>query len=243
MACPYSHDLRERVASAVLSGERCRFVARTFGVSVASAVRWSQRARQTDNAAAYAMGGHRPWSLEPERDWLMARLGEKLDLTLHALLAELAARDVVVCYDTLWRFLKREGVSFKKPVSTNEQDRPGVARRRAWWKRHQHRLDPRRLVFIDETWAKTNMIRSHGWFSRLMRLMRARTSRKIGGPPPPRRRDFYVQYSRKPFRCQPMTVSGFTITSISRQFGKNRDRSTQIGRSFGRREIHVIVAS
>lgn len=28
--------------------------------------------------------------------------------------------------------------------------------------RHQGRLDPRRLVFIDETWAKTNMTRSHG---------------------------------------------------------------------------------
>jgi hypothetical protein len=25
------------------------------------------------------------------------------------------------------------------------------------WKAHQGRFDPRRLVFIDETWAKTNM--------------------------------------------------------------------------------------
>jgi transposase len=38
-----------------------------------------------------------------------------------------------------------------------------VARRRARWKRHQGKLDPARIVFIDETWAKTNMIRSHGW--------------------------------------------------------------------------------
>ncbi len=41
-----------------------------------------------------------------------------------------------------------------------------MARRRAWWKRHQGKVDPRRLVFIDETWAKTNMIRSHGWCAR-----------------------------------------------------------------------------
>ncbi len=114
MARPYSLDLRERVASAVLCGESCRSVSRTFGVSVASVVRWSQRARATGSAAAYAMGAKHPWILEPERDWLMARLAEKPDLTLHALLAELAARDVVVCCDTLWRFLKREGVSFKK---------------------------------------------------------------------------------------------------------------------------------
>lgn len=32
-----------------------------------------------------------------------------------------------------------------------------MSRRRARWKRHQGRIDPRRLVFIDETWAKTNM--------------------------------------------------------------------------------------
>jgi len=37
-----------------------------------------------------------------------------------------------------------------------------VARRRAQWKRHQGELVPGRLVFIDETWAKTNMTRSHG---------------------------------------------------------------------------------
>ena len=37
-----------------------------------------------------------------------------------------------------------------------------MARRRARWRRYQGRFDPRRLVFIDETWAKTNMTRSHG---------------------------------------------------------------------------------
>ncbi len=37
-----------------------------------------------------------------------------------------------------------------------------MARKRLRWKAHQHRLDPARLVFIDETWAKTNMTRTHG---------------------------------------------------------------------------------
>ncbi|NOZ41727.1 MAG: hypothetical protein GXP02_00945 [Alphaproteobacteria bacterium] len=50
----------------------------------------------------------------PERDWLLARLSEKPDLTLHALLKELKERGVIVCCDTLWRFLKSEGISFKK---------------------------------------------------------------------------------------------------------------------------------
>ena len=39
------------------------------------------------------------------------------------------------------------------------------------WKKHQDRLDPRRLVFIDETWAKTNMTRLRGWAPRGDRLL------------------------------------------------------------------------
>jgi transposase len=39
------------------------------------------------------------------------------------------------------------------------------------WKAHQGRLDPRRLVFIDETWAKTNMTRLRGWAPRGDRLV------------------------------------------------------------------------
>jgi len=46
-----------------------------------------------------------------------------------------------------------------------------VARKRERWRRHQGRLDPRRLVFIDETWAKTNMTRTHGRCARGQRLV------------------------------------------------------------------------
>jgi transposase len=55
-------------------------------------------------------------------------------------------------------------------VLPSEQDRRDVARRRVSWKRYQGRLDPRRLVFIDETWAKTNMTRTHGRCRRGERL-------------------------------------------------------------------------
>jgi hypothetical protein len=50
----------------------------------------------------------------------------------------------------------------KKTLFASEQDRPVIARRRAQWKKYQGRLDPRRLVFIDETWAKTNMVPLRG---------------------------------------------------------------------------------
>jgi hypothetical protein len=35
----------------------------------------------------------------------------------------------------------------------------------------QLRLDPARLVFIDETWAKTNMTRLRGWATRGRKLL------------------------------------------------------------------------
>ena len=44
-----------------------------------------------------------------------------------------------------------------------EQLRPAIARRREQWKKYQGRLDPACLVFIDETWAKTNMAPLRGW--------------------------------------------------------------------------------
>ena len=43
-----------------------------------------------------------------------------------------------------------------------EQDRPDVAERRAAWRLWQLGVDPRRLVFIDETWATTKMARLYG---------------------------------------------------------------------------------
>src|SRR5256885_5831023 len=63
------------------------------------------------------------------------------------------------------------GSRSKKSLPASEQDRADVARRRARWKMHQGRLDPRRLVFIDETWAKTNMTRRHGRCPRGARLV------------------------------------------------------------------------
>jgi transposase len=114
MARAYSFDLRERVVAMVDDGETVRVVASAFDVSVSSVVKWAQRARATGSAAAKAMGGKRPFLLAQQRDWLIKRLEEKPDLTLHALLDELRRRGTVVSCDTLWRFLRREEITFKK---------------------------------------------------------------------------------------------------------------------------------
>src|SRR6202044_2963536 len=58
----------------------------------------------------------------------------------------------------------------KKTLLAEEQTRPDVARKRARWKAHQGRLAASRLVFIDETWVKTNMAPLRGWGRKGRRL-------------------------------------------------------------------------
>ena len=110
MGRAYSLDLREREVAAVAGGASCRAVAATFKVSVASVVKWSQRYRATGSAAARPIGGNRPYVLASERGWLLKRI----DVTLRALLAELAERGIKVSYYAVWHFFEHEGISFKK---------------------------------------------------------------------------------------------------------------------------------
>ena len=51
-----------------------------------------------------------------------------------------------------------------------ERDRPEVAQRRAKWVKYPNKIEPERLVFIDETWTRTNMAPLRGWAPLGMRL-------------------------------------------------------------------------
>ena len=53
----------------------------------------------------------------------------------------------------------------------SEQNRPDVVRRRQRWQLASPHLDPERLVFIDETWIKTNMAPIRGWGPKGERLI------------------------------------------------------------------------
>ncbi|KXF76421.1 transposase [Paramesorhizobium deserti] len=114
MTRPLSNDLRERVFRAVEAGESCRSVAARFGVAVSSVVKWSQRYRASGSVAPGKMGGHRKRVLEPHRAFIAERISQTPHLSLHKLKEELAARGVKVSHDTVWRFLRREGLRFKK---------------------------------------------------------------------------------------------------------------------------------
>ena len=114
MPKPYSNDLRERAVKAVLSGESCRAVAPRFGVAVSTIVKWAQRYRETGSIAPDKIGGYRPFVLEPHRDFILEQLQHTSHLSMLRLQDMLAKRGVKVSHDTVWRFLRREGLSFKK---------------------------------------------------------------------------------------------------------------------------------
>lgn len=129
MAKSYSQDLRDRVIDAVeRDGMSRRAAARRFGVSESTAVKWVQRFRRTGERGPVGTGGHRPSVLAPERAWLEATLAEAADLTLEALSRRLAAeRGVRADTSMLSRFLRRAGLSVKKPMA-----RPFCKRVEGW---------------------------------------------------------------------------------------------------------------
>ena len=60
------------------------------------------------------------------------------------------------------RLPSTEAIAKKKTLIASEQDRPDVVEQRTAWRASQELIDPAKLVFIDETWAKTNMTRTYG---------------------------------------------------------------------------------
>jgi transposase len=173
MASAYSQDLRDRVIDAVVRGRMSRRAAAArFGVSFSSAIKWVQRFERTGSRAASKMGGYLRPRLEPHRELLEALRREKSDITLKSLCDWLLAeRGVRVDTSMMSRFFRRLGVTHKKTLIARERDRADITRHGARWRSRQKRVDVSRLVFIDETWIKTNMTRLYGWAPRGERLV------------------------------------------------------------------------
>jgi transposase len=133
MPRPYSQDLRDRAIDAALSGRSARGSAARFGIGVATAIVWVRRARESGDRSARKQGGAKPCKLDPHRDYLLALIDETPDLTVSELLERLAAeRSVTVSRSTLWEFLDRCGLTFKKsprtPASRSARMSPSGAR-------------------------------------------------------------------------------------------------------------------
>ncbi|MBU0719501.1 MAG: IS630 family transposase [Planctomycetes bacterium] len=141
-------------------------VAETFNVSRSWARRVKQRRNETGETTHRPMGG--PGVTIVDREQLASFVRQHPDATL-AELRDLLGVDCAL--STLCKALKKLGFTFKKTIHAAEQDRPDVVQRRTQWRSWAQNTDAQRLIFIDETWAKTNMTRLRGRAPRGERLI------------------------------------------------------------------------
>jgi transposase len=128
MTRPLSQDLRSRLIAVVADGVSCNAAAERFGVAVATAVRWVRAWRVHGRMTALPQGGDlRSHHIEAYRDVILAAIEAEVDITLVEL-AELlrSQHDAPFAPSTVWRFLDRHGLTFKK---NGARQRAGAARR------------------------------------------------------------------------------------------------------------------
>jgi transposase len=113
MSVVYSTDLRLRVIEAVEAGSSRRDAAETFGVSVATAIRWLREWLDGGQVEAKPRGGSCS-PLEEHAKWLLALIEQRPDLTLEEVVAEIGKQRIQGSRTAVWRFFERHEVSFKK---------------------------------------------------------------------------------------------------------------------------------
>jgi transposase len=170
-----SQDLRDRVIEATGTGTSARKAAARFDVGVSTAIKWVQRLRDTGERSA-RRPGRRPGSkLDAHGDFVRAVIEAVPDTTIAELQRRLVdERSVYASTGTIWTFLDRCDLTVKKKSAyAAEQDRPDVVEEREDWFDGQLDLDPEKLLFVDESFATTNMARRYGRAPRGLRLRAA----------------------------------------------------------------------
>ena len=164
-----SRDIREKVVKAIKGGMSRRQAAARFDVGPATAVRWAKRVETTGDVAPMKMGGdRRSQRIEAHAEFILKEIKTKPDTTIIELRDKLRERHgLSFGYGTVWRFLARHKITRKKKTGhASEQEREDVEASREAWFEGQLDLDPKKLVFIDETSISTSMARRFGWAPR-----------------------------------------------------------------------------
>jgi transposase len=168
---PYSLDLRERVAAAVDHHEgSIRWIARIFRVSTSFIVRLLQQRRATGTLDPKPHGGGPPPALGPDdHERLAALIRAQPDATLEQLKL---CGGFTCSLKTLWLALRRRCLTFKKKsLYADQRDRPDVQKKRRSFRRKVRKIEPKRLVFVDETGVTTAMTPAYAWAPRGQRAV------------------------------------------------------------------------
>ena len=169
MPRPYPDKLRTLAVEKVMAGESRRSVARQLDVAASAVIKWVQRYSEMGSVSPSRMGGHCKPKLEGRQAWILEQMRARPSITLAGLRDLLGERGVAVR-----RFLKSCNTTRKILISVaDERGCPDAERRREQWKPLQGKADPRKLVFIDETWMKTSMSPGCGWGPKGQRVHRS----------------------------------------------------------------------
>jgi transposase len=159
---PLSNDLRERILNAVdhREGSRRQLAVR-FGVNVSTITRLLQLRRQTGSSDPRPHGGGTAPTLDQDGlDRLRGLVEETPDATLEALRQGLGVGGSIMI---VWRGLQKLDITRKKKTRhASEQDQPEVQKKRRSFRRKVKPIEPKRLVFVDETGVTTAMTPAYG---------------------------------------------------------------------------------
>jgi transposase len=158
----YSQDLRKRVIDTIERGDgSLRQIARRFLVSLSFVVRLLRHYRTTGSLEPKPHGGGRLPALSPAQlKRLAALIRKKPDATLGELRQSLGVDCSTMA---IVRALKKLKITRKKKVlRAQEQDSPEGQQKRRDFVEEIAGIDPKRLVFVDESGADTSMTRTHG---------------------------------------------------------------------------------
>lgn len=170
-----SLDIRERVVALVDEGLSCHEAARRLRISPASAVRIMQRKKRTGGVRAAPQRRPRRSKPDAASDWLRTHVEAEPDITMPELAEALMAEHGIAATPAMLsrHLIHRLGFTYKKSLIATKRLRKRVRATRTEW-RHcrmpRMRLEPHRLVFIDETAVTTKMTRLRGRSPRGTRL-------------------------------------------------------------------------
>ncbi len=180
MGKPYSMDLRERVVAAVESGGlSCHAGGGQFGVGVSTAIGWMR-------------GCARPAALRRARWAATSRRRFRASIASGCWNGSRAGLHLA----RAGRRTGRARAESRLPLGLGVRPRrEAQLQKKPWWLANaivptshggEHsgqsikiRIEPERLVFIDETWTKTNMAPLRGWAPRGQRLIGQGSARPL----------------------------------------------------------------
>ena len=190
----YSQDLRDRVLRALSRGEGPSAIARRFEVSRFYVYQVRDREQETGFRNSFPIRRPSPVSVGGS-GVRFARLDRRCAGTDSNQVAR--AVDITGCgrqnRPSLASVEQVESDRSKKTLHASEQEREDVQAARRAWSEAQQAMDVEKLVFIDETWAATNVRRELLW---------ARSQ----GLPMPRVRRLWAVGERRPLSLACATI-------------------------------------